>query len=168
MNNLFLSFNIFLFLISSKIVCPRDTYFLSGQTVTVHINNSSWHYFIVNLFKPDSSIKVTIKTNTTAWLYKGNGMYCPNHAWIFYYKRLRSWWTTTITVNPPYFDFFSSDRPARIQTFGIYTQNSTLATIQVSEETPENLGVPPFRVLTSILIFITVALLGRYLLMKSA
>ena len=162
-----ISINLFLFLVSSRIVCPSDTNFLSGQTVDVHINGSSWHYFIVNLLKHESSVQITIKTNTTAWLYRGSGMYCPNHAWIFSYKRLRSWWSTTINVRPSPLDFFSSNDLARIQTFGIYTQNNTLATIQVSEEGPESLGVTPFRVLSSILIFITVALLGRYLLRKA-
>lgn len=159
-------FLVFLIFTSSKIVCPRDTDFLSGQTVNVHINGSSWHYFIINLLKHESSVQINIKTNTTAWLYKGSGMYCPNHAWIFYFKRLRSWWSTTFTVRPSSFDFFSSSDLARIQTFGIYAQNSTFATIQVSEESPESLGVTPFCVLTSILIFFTILLMGRYLLIK--
>lgn len=162
------TFSIFYFFGSAKIVCPRDTNFLSGQTVTVEINSSQWHYFIINLFKPDSSVKITLDTNTTAWLYRGSGMYCPNHAWIFSYKRLRSWWTTSVKVYSSTLDFFPSKHLARIQTFGIYTKNSTRVTITVSEESLEKREVPPFRILTSILIFITIFLLSRYLLLKSS
>ncbi|OHT15025.1 hypothetical protein TRFO_14527 [Tritrichomonas foetus] len=143
----------------SAIVCPRGTQYLLGQTTTVEVNGSTWFYFLVNLFEKNEPIDVTIWSNRTAWLYQRNDGKCPSYTFLPD-KTIRSWIASKTTVY--------SRKEMSTVAFGIFTENSTALTIKVGDQHKKSMPISGIYVVSSILIFVTVILAGKYYLDQGA
>lgn len=151
--------------ISSTIVCPPDTYFLSNQAVTFETSNFNWSYFAVDVSN-HVPFKLKIKVNETSYLYKGKGLYCPNHSWFPSFKKLKAWRDTTISISPSIFQTMNNHRTTFVQTFGIFTYNSTLISIRILEPIQYNFKITSTCILSILLITMTIIIFTKYVLSK--